>query len=496
MICVSIGRGRHQQVIAEHQRLASEQIPLVELRLDYIRRDVNIRRLLDPRPCPVIVSCRREKDGGQWKGTEEQRLMLLRSAIVEGADYVDLEMDIADQIPRFGKTKRVISFHDFEKTPGNLEELRSQCAALDPDIVKLATMANSPTDNLRLLQVMRDSPVPMIAFCMGEMGRCSRVLGPKFNSQFAYAAFSPERSLAPGQFSYRELRDIYGYDRIQPDTEVYGVIADPVSHSLSPIVHNAAFIALGLNKVYVPFRVPVEHLSSFLDECPALDLRGLSVTIPHKETVVPRCDRVDKAVTGIGAANTLVFEQGGITGFNTDYRAAMNCLDQRLHTEERAKPLAGRIALVMGAGGAARAFVFGLLRRGADVVISSRTPERSEQLAKAFKARSIAWERRHAVNADVIINATPVGMHPNVNETPYETHALRPNTIVFDTVYHPEQTLLFKQARERQCKVISGVEMFIAQAALQFRHFTNLDAPVEIMHEALRRATGAARYEA
>jgi len=173
----------------------------------------------------------------------------------------------------------------------------------------------------------------------------------------------------------------------------------------------------------------------------------------------------------------------------------MNCIDTRLRTEERARPLAGRVALVLGAGGAARAFVFGLIRRGADVVVSSRTTEKAERLARALKARSISWDMRHMVKADVIVNATPIGMHPNVDESPLDLHSLRPNTIVFDTVYNPEQTLLYKQARERQCKVISGVEMFVGQAALQFRIFTGLDAPIEVMHEQLRRATGAARYE-
>lgn len=495
MICVSIGRGRHQQMIAELQRLASEGVRLVELRVDFIRREVNLKRLLENRPCPVIITCRREEDGGQWKGTEEQRQMLLRSAIVEGTDYIDLEEDVAGQIPRFGPTRRIVSHHDFEKTPEDLAAIRDRLARLDADLVKIATIANTPHDNLRMLRLMADSKTPTVAFCMGEMGMCSRLLSGKYGAYLAYAAFSRERSLAPGQVSYREMRDIYGYDEIRSDTEVYGVVADPVAHSFSPVVHNAAFRALGLNKVYVPFRVPSQHLETFLRDCPALDVQGLSVTIPHKEAAVAYCEKVDKAVQGIGAVNTMLFEEGRFTGFNTDYRAAMNCIDTRLRTEERARPLAGRVALVLGAGGAARAFVFGLIRRGADVVVSSRTTEKAERLARALKARSISWDMRHMVKADVIVNATPIGMHPNVDESPLDLHSLRPNTIVFDTVYNPEQTLLYKQARERQCKVISGVEMFVGQAALQFRIFTGLDAPIEVMHEQLRRATGAARYE-
>ena len=220
-----------------------------------------------------------------------------------------------------------------------------------------------------------------------------------------------------------------------------------MAHSHSPIIHNAAFRACELNSVYLPFRVPVEDLHDFLQDAVALGVRGLSVTIPHKEAALAKCDRVDGAVKGIGAVNTLMFDEGHITGYNTDYRAAMNCLDLRLNTEERAKPLAGRMALVLGAGGVARAFVFGLLRRGADVVVSSRTVEKAERFAKAMKARHVPWERRQAVKADVIVNATPMGMHPNVDETPFDMHSLRPNTIVFETVYNPEQTLFYKAGK-------------------------------------------------
>ena len=493
MICVSIGRGRHQQMIAEHGRLVTEGIPLVELRLDFIRREVNIKRLLENRPGPVIVTCRRESEGGQWKGTEEQRLVLLRAAIVAGSDYVDLESDVAGRIPRFGPTKRIISCHNFHETPTDLASLHAQLCAHDPDIVKLATAANCPHDNLRMLKLIEGSARPTVAFCLGEMGLSSRLLCGKFGAPFTYAAFSPERSMAPGQISYKTLRELYNYDEISADTAVYGVVADPVAHSHSPVIHNAAFRACQLNCVYLPFRVPVEDLNPFLEDAAAFGVRGLSVTIPHKEAALAKCDRVDGAVRGIGAVNTLMFDEGHITGFNTDYRAAMNCLDLRLNTEERSKPLAGRVASVLGAGGVARAFVFGLHRRGADVVVTSRKAEKADRLAKAMKARHVPWERRLGVKADVIVNATPVGMHPNVDETPFDMHSLRPNTIVFETVYNPEQTLFYKQARQRQCRVISGVEMFIAQAALQFRIFTGQDAPVEVMHEQLRRTTGAAQ---
>lgn len=495
IICVSIGRGRHKQMAAEHQRMVEQGAPLVELRLDYIVRAVNLSRLLHDRPGPVIVACRRQADGGKWTGSEEERLMLLRSAIAEQVEYVDLEEDIAREIPRFGKTKRIISLHDFEKTPDNLPAVYQRLKPLDADIVKIATMANNPRDNVRMLQLTQQADLPLVGICMGEMGIPSRILTGKFGAPFTYATFTQERALAPGQISYRQMLDVYNYPRINQATEIYGVIADPIGHSLSPVVHNAAFQHCAMNKVYLPFRVPAEHLDHFLEDCRTLGVRGLSVTIPHKETALRHCTKVDGAVRGIGAVNTLLFQgPNELWGFNTDYRAAMHCLDARLGTADRKTPLAGHTALILGAGGAARAVAFGLIRRGADVIISGRSFPRATALAEALGCRATEWEHRHHVKAEVLVNATPVGMHPNVDESPYEKMKLRPNALVFDMVYNPEQTLLVKEARQRRCRVISGLEMFVGQAALQFRHFTDRDPPEEVIRDQVKRAIGAARY--
>ena len=304
MICVSIGRGRHKHVIAEHKHLVEKGAKLVELRLDYINGTVNLKRLIGDRPSAVVVTCRREKDGGKWSGTEDERITLLRSAIAEGVEYVDLEEDIAGSIPRFGKTQRIVSYHDFGATPEDLESMHARMASLDADVVKIACMGHSTGDNLRCLNLMRCSDVPTVAICMGEIGTPSRILAARFGAPFTYATFHQERSLAPGQLSFDQMQGIYHYDRIDESTEIYGVIADPIGHSLSPIIHNACFRELEMNKVYVPFRVPREDLETFMQGCREMGVAGLSVTIPHKEAVIRRLSAVDGAVRGIGAANT------------------------------------------------------------------------------------------------------------------------------------------------------------------------------------------------
>jgi 3-dehydroquinate dehydratase / shikimate dehydrogenase len=454
--------------------------------------------LLADRPGPVIIACRREADGGKWTGTEQERLMLLRTAIVEGVEYIDLEGDVAGGIPRFGKTKRIVSYHNFRKTPDDLAAIHAQLCSVDADVVKLATMANQPNDNLRMLQLVGQSKQPTVGFCMGDIGTPSRILCGRFGSPWTYATFHHERVLAPGQLSFQHMTEIYHYDQIDASTAVYGVIADPIGHSLSPQVHNAAFRHAGVNAVYLPFRVPAETLDQFLGQTDAWGIRGLSVTIPHKEAVLRKLAKFDPAVKGIGAANTIVFEKtpegSQMIGYNTDYRAALDSLDRAMQPPEYDRgQVEGKTVLVLGAGGAARAIVYGLKRRGANVIVAGRTSARAEQLATQMQCRAVDWSARHSVSPDVLINCTPVGMHPNLDESPFEKHHLRPAMVVFDTVYNPENTLLVKDARSQSCTVVTGVEMFVRQASLQFTLFSGKDSPWELMRDVLKRAIGPAK---
>jgi 3-dehydroquinate dehydratase/shikimate dehydrogenase len=499
MICVAIGRSRHKLMMAEHRHLAEQGAKMVELRLDYVTRRVNMRRLLgtqdEEHPCQVIVTCRRVEDGGKWSGTEEGRQLILREAIAEGVDYVDIEEDIADKIPRYGKTKRIISYHNFRKTPENLRELHDRMAQLDPDIIKIATMANDPHDNLRMLEMMQESEISTVGMCMGDMGMPSRILASKFGAPFTYATFSQERTLAPGQMSFKQMTEIYRYESLGPETAVYGVIADPVGHSLSPHVHNAAFAVKEFNSVYCPFRVPADNLEQFMQDVPRLGIQGLSVTIPHKEAIARYLTKVDPAVKSIAAVNTVVFDGAEVIGYNTDYNAAMDCLEHALGTiGAEPSPVKDKRVMVLGAGGVARPIVYGLCARGAQVTVTSRTHSRAERLAHAFDCQAVEWEARHGVQCEILVNCTPVGMHPNVDETPINKTFLKPAMLVFDTVYNPESTLLIKDAQLHNCLVVTGVDMFERQATLQFYLFTKQEAPVHVMRNVLKKIIGAVKY--
>ncbi len=497
MICVSIGRGRHAMMMAEHKHIVEQGAQLVELRLDFIRRPVNLKRLMSGATSPVVATCRRPEDRGLWRRSEEDRVMLLRSAIAYGVDYVDLEMDVASKVPRYGNTQRIVSYHNFEETPSNLEDIHHEMTKLDPDVIKVVTMANNPIDNMTALRLCRDSEIPTVAFCMGEMGMFSRILCGKFGAPFTYATFSEDRPMAPGQLSFQKMEEIYHYDEITRDTELLGVIADPVAHSLSPTIHNAAIRKNGLDMLYLPFRVPREYLESFISICPELGVKGLSVTIPHKEKVIKCINALDDQVAGIKAANTLVFKKNNVYGYNTDCFAAIKSLEDRLRERDSGSSniFKDRKVMLLGAGGVARAIAFGLLEKGAKVTIAARDYKKSEALATAMNCDSIDWVERATFECSVIINCTPVGMHPNMNDTPFEGAWFDKRMVIFDTVYNPEQTLFIKLAREAGCDTVTGIDMFVLQAARQFELFTGTNADMEVLRYEVKRATSAAKYD-
>jgi 3-dehydroquinate dehydratase/shikimate dehydrogenase len=489
-ICVVIGRTRHQMVQIEIQEAARRGARMIELRLDFLAKAPDFKRLLKNKPCAMIATVRRPEDGGRWAGTEHERQMLLRQAIVGGFDWVDLETDIANDIRRFKNVKRIVSYHNLREVPANLEKIHAHMCGQDADVVKVAVRAQQPADNLRLLQIVKKAPVPTVALCMGDLGMPSRILGARHGMPFTYAAFNKERGIAPGIPSFEELRKVYFYDRIDSATEVFAVIGDPVAHSLSPLIHNTAFRSLGINAVYIPIRVPRGDLGQFLRQFDAIPVRGYSVTIPHKEAAVGVARDKHAEVDWVQAANTLIRRGDSFSAYNTDYQAALDSLKANLPatSEGEAYPLHSRTVLLLGAGGVAHAVAHALQHAGALVTITNRTPERALQLKEEVGCRVCDWEARNSVMCDMLINCTSVGMQPNVDDMPIHPSVLKPGLVVFDTVYTPETTLLIREARSRGCHVITGVDMFVRQAALQFRLFTGKEPPFELMHSVVHRA--------
>jgi len=436
----------------------------------------DLRRLLTPRPCPVIVTNRPTRQGGSWSGDEGRRLDLLAEADALGADYIDIELDALPRFRRRGHARLIVSHHNFQETPHNLPEIAQQIEGTNADVVKVVTMARSLADNLAVLRVLRDARKPTIALTMGEHGHVARILGPKFGAFLVFASAGAGRESAPGQVPARDLVDLYRFRETGPDTRLYGVVANPVAHSMSPAIHNAAFRHCGVDAVYLPFRV--DRVAEFIPAWRDLPMDGYSVTIPHKEAVMPLLGEVEPLARRIGAVNTIVHRDGRLCGSNTDWAAAVKAIESGL---PQGASLRGRTVLLLGAGGASRAIAFGLAEAGSRVVIANRTVERAVRLAADVGCESIDLAEVAALPYDILVNGTSVGMHPHVDATPMEGPLLRPGSLVFDSVYNPLETRLLREAREAGCRTVDGLAMFVNQAAAQFELWTGVPAPRELM---------------
>jgi 3-dehydroquinate dehydratase/shikimate dehydrogenase len=321
---------------------------------------------------------------------------------------------------------------------------------------------------------------------MGEHGHVSRVLAPKFGAFLVFASLGAGREAAPGQVPVDEMLGLFRFRQIGPATRVYGVVANPVAHSMSPAIHNAAFAHCGIDAVYLPFRV--DDVAEFLAAYRALPMDGYSVTIPHKEAVIPLLDEIQPLARDIGAVNTIVVRDGRLWGSNTDWSAAVKAIEDALG---EGQALAGRRVLMIGAGGAARAMAFGLAERGCHLTIANRTHERGVRLAADVGCACVALADAPSVPYDIFVNGTSLGMHPRVEGTPLDHRLIAPGALVFDTVYNPLETRLVREARDAGCPTVGGLEMFVNQAVEQFELWTGVPAPREAMRAVVEERLGA-----
>jgi 3-dehydroquinate dehydratase/shikimate dehydrogenase len=367
----------------------------------------------------------------------------------------------------------ILSFHDFRGTK-KLDETLEKMLAYPADFYKVVSTATTLSDNVAMIKFLahEGDRYSLVSMCMGEQGIISRVLGVRAGSVFTFASASAGEETAPGQVTAQELRSVYRIEQVDAATRVYGVVGDPIVHSLSPAIMNAAFRRENVNAVYLALHA--KTLKDLLTCVREIPIHGISVTMPYKEAILPHLDNTDSHTTKIGACNTVVRAQDGkLYGFNTDAAGIVRPLERRLNALEGAR------ILVLGAGGAARAAVFGLKERGCEVYILNRSLAPAKKLAHQARARIVKRPDLKKLAFDVIINATPVGMG-NTKETPLQDKEINAR-YVFDMVYDPAETRFLKLAKERGAQVIPGIEMFVHQAARQFEIWTGKPAPWDEM---------------
>jgi 3-dehydroquinate dehydratase / shikimate dehydrogenase len=462
-----------------------------ELRLDYLQNWADFpgalhEMLVRLRTPLTIATCRRSEAGGLFAGSVAEQIERLEAAVDMGCHRADVEIESVDDagariLDRLRPAKVIVSHHDYRRTPP-LGPIYRRLARLPAAFVKIATHARTLADNLRYLDLLRThrGGSRLVAHALGPSGLPSRLMALKWGSAFTYGSAGHHLAVASGQMPAQVMRAIYRVDHLDARTGTYGVVGSRASISLSPAMQNSAMHAKHVNAVYLPCETG--KLTDFLALARRLNFAGFSVTMPYKTAIIRELDWVDPLAAEIQACNTVAVQRGKWTGWNTDAAAVVDVLAKRLR-------LAGSHVLILGAGGAARAAAYALRAEGAEVLISARRETTARRLARGVSARVIPWGETDGLDVDIVVNATPVGMSPQVDALPTDLARLR-TRVVFDMVYHPFETRLLADARRRGLTAISGLEMLVAQGARQFEIWTGQSAPRALMEQAVLHALG------
>jgi len=488
-LCIAVVGADAPTMVERAESLVRDN-PFLELRLDYIAQPLaalpKLKNFVELHPeATFVATCRRAVNGGKFKGPVAAQIAVLRKAADLGFQLVDLEMQSVESLKAndlrelYDRVGLIISYHDFKATK-NIDRQFKEMSKYPADFYKLVSTATSLHDNVVMMKLLEENSAKheMVGLCMGEQGIISRVLGVRAGSVFTFGSAAKGEETAPGQVLASELRDVYRIEMVDQATQVYGVAGDPVSHSLSPVMMNAAFRRETVNAVYLALHArSLKDLMACVQDIP---IRGLSITMPYKQEILSLLENSDPLTRQIGACNTLVrAADGKLYGFNTDVAGVIVPLEQRMS-------LAGIRVLIVGAGGVARAAAFGLKAKGSEVFLTNRTVEKGQTLARQAKVKYMKRPDVAKQQFDVIINATPVGMN-NTKQSPLDEKELN-TKYIFDLVYTPAETRLVKMARARNIQVIPGLEMFVQQGARQFEIWTGKPSPIAEMAYVVSKA--------
>jgi 3-dehydroquinate dehydratase/shikimate dehydrogenase len=476
MICIPIVSKTTKDVIKDMAK-AEKFADLIEIRADYIN-DLDLEKILAAKNKPVIVTITPENENGRFKGTEKERTDLLKQAVDLGADYIDISIECpesSDLIKYCKSTKSIVSYHNYDETPSNLFETAQKIEAAGADIIKIATCANKLSDNLKIFELIRKSTKDIIAICMGEQGEISRILGPVYGSYLTFGSLESGKESAPGQIPARILRDVYRINEVEQGFDVYGLIGNPVNKSRGYQLFNPLFKHYNINAMYLNFLV--EDIDDFTRYFQGL-LTGFSITMPFKQELFHILNDITPEAEKIGAINTIVKDRGKIIGHNTDIAGIINPLLEKV-------PLKGKAVTLLGAGGAARAAAVGIMAKGGKLTILNRTISKAKKLAKDLGCNFGPVSDFKNIKTDILINMTSVGMEPDIEQTPVDTMLIK-DMVVFDGIYNPEKTKLLIEAEKNGCTIIPGTEMFIHQAAEQFKLWTGINPDLDVMKNILK----------
>ncbi len=487
MICLTLMENSMEsnlKVLEKNRHL----IDMAELRLDMLIDPLALApdTIKSKFELPLIITYRKKIDGGRYEGSESYRREILYSYAKSGFAFIDLELGSSfpevEKAALESRTRIIRSYHNFEEVPDNLDTIIRELASRPGEIPKAAVYSGSSSETLKLFEVFEKTRdiEDKIILGMGEYGIPSRILYKKLGSMISYCS-GPDNSGAPGQLTPVDMKNLYRSDKINNATSIYGIIGNPVMHSRSPQLHNNAYQRASLNAVYIPFKV--DDIGSFFNLATILNIRGFSVTVPHKVDVIKFINERSPEIDRIMSCNTVSRSGSLWKGFNTDMDGFLIPLISRIDTAGLKISNINRGA-VIGAGGAARAVITALQSLDVKITIFNRSEIRGAKLAAETDASFFPISRIDLLSDfDIIVQTTTVGMTPEVDDTPLPEYKFRKNQIVYDIIYTPLETKFLKDARSAGAITIGGMAMLQAQGIRQFEIFTNGQFPSEEQKE-------------
>jgi 3-dehydroquinate dehydratase / shikimate dehydrogenase len=487
MICISIAQESRRLALADLLN-AAPQCDLLEVRLDRFDKAPEVTELLARKPKPVILSCRRKEDGGAWEGTEEERLALLRQCIVSKADYVEIELDAADQIRKFPPAKRVISYTNWRETPANIAEIYADAQTKSPDVIKLMTLARTPEEAWPLVQILAKPPVPTVVVGVGKPGVMLSVLGKKIGAPWTYAALEKGMEAYPGQPTVNDLRQIYHYDAIGRATRFVGVTGFGARDQLSTAILNAGLAHLGLGTRCLP--LGVGSIGLFRKIMDAVKLAGVVVGEEHRELVTGIATELEPAAAAAHAADLLVPKDKSWRGFNTLGGAALAALEGTVRKQTpSAEPLVGRMVMIVGANATARAIAAGVKQRRGIVIVASHHRDKALQLAQAVESRHVQFEALYTTMHEILIvcdeEREQTKAKAQAGEKGIHTGYLRTGMTIMDLTTGAQKSALLREAEARGCHVVSPREILREQLTAQLNLLTGKHVPPEVLERPL-----------
>jgi 3-dehydroquinate dehydratase/shikimate dehydrogenase len=513
MICISINQESRRLALADMVN-AGRQCDLIEIRLDRFAKPADVGELLTAKQKPVIMTCRRSQDGGHFSGSEEERLALLRHCIISKVEYVEIELDVADQIRPFPGAKRVISYTNMRETPADLHEIYEEARTKNPDVIKIMTLARTPEEAWPLVQILAKPALPTVAVGLGKPGLMLSILGKKMGSPWTYAALERGMEAYPGEPTVHALQSVYHYPAIERNTRLIGVTGFTELEYVTVGILNAAMLQLDISARCLPLGVGNSRL--FRKVMEAVHLAAVVVDEPNRHALLDIPAELDSAARQCEAVDLLLHHDQKWHGYNLLCRAAVLALEATVRDfvptthhsplttppSTSDKPLEGRTVMVVGVNATARAIAYGIKKRGGALIIASHNRQAAHALAQQLDCRFVQFEALYTTMHEIIVICDEQGAGHEVSgparplttvrgslssPAPQPVHSgyLRSGMTVMDLTHLPRKSQFLREAQSRDCRVVEPRQILLELALLQIHLIAGQECPREKLQEAL-----------